>query len=1020
MGIAQQTFVALGLYLRTPFKPFLCIWLLLATSSLLGQNKQDQGILAFNTYDAKDGLEVGDIHSLVYDNNGWLWISGLESDLGASAFLQNIPKLQWFDGYNFHSVSLPISEDISPNIFILNKRADGLFYLRFSSARTSDYLYLFNPSSFEFQQIPISNKGIDVKISNLFVQGNTTFIALDTAGETYLYLLNEDLSLHRFFRLRTEGGESYLYQVISFEDHFLVSEARTGIIAYALNGEIIKEFDYEDFSLEKTDNQEVLALADCFWFEEAFEFVLKSEKEIYRYNDQNMTWSKSNLTKPSKTGVIKNDLYQKLNAINDSFGNIALLDATGDQVLIKREFINQANQKSNTIVKVNNITNVASQNLKKELYLAELGRLVHIVFKNTGVHNFLEGFSVRSIAHYKESKYLVGTEVGGLYLIDVDDKTEEPFPIFMNGQPFSASEVRGLFISENNIWTNYNEGVLLIDLATHEVERFRHYPISAMVDDGDRIVYGAATFPLMEFDKVNKANKPLSANDSLVIMDLAKFGGSFYATTKNGLFTFKDGNEAFIDTPVEPDKLMMLDVIDEYGLMITTSDGRVYQMSNENKEPILLYTDPAASPIASVFKDEQSNFWFATFSGLIKYNPQTQTSERYVEDDGFSNNEFNRYSMLQTADGGVFLGAIRGLNFFYPTEVRKIEKGGRVVLTSLTYFDIKTNANTNITAIGDLAQVKNISLPAENKFLKIQLAPNGLTQPVKVNMEFRLNNGEWLPIKQPGEIQFDNLAAGQYRLAVRMVDSEGLAFGEELELRIHAQEFFYRTIWFLLLCGLLIITISYYFIRQANKAKRLEQHYSRTLLKVQEEERMRISRDLHDSVGQQLILLKNQANASKNEEIIKNVSATLDEVRSITRNLHPVVLSRLGLTAALEELIRKLDENTKVFFSTELENIDGIFKEDEELNLYRIIQEALNNIVKHANAASARLSIENAKGKILINIQDNGRGFIVEQEQQSGTSLGLKTLQERIAMLNGKVNIVSGETGTIISLIIPK
>ncbi|MCO6360989.1 ATP-binding protein [Roseivirga pacifica] len=994
------------------------MWLLLVATSLFGQNNNDKDILSIQHFDVQDGLEVGDLQSLVFDKEGWLWISGLESDLGASTFLQNTPKLQWFDGYNFHTVAIPVDEKLSPRVVSLYKRTDGLFYLSLIS-NDSDRLFLFDPSNLEFQSIPLPAVAHRVDISNMFVQNENAFVVLDAAEDTYLYRLNSDLSFEKLFKLRTESGQSYLYQVIAFDDHFLVSEARVGVMAYAPNGDILKEFSYEDMGLKKATNPEVLALVDHFSFEDAYHFVLKYDKGVYEYDDQTMSWSQSEFEIPNLSDPFVTSLFQSRNAINDSFGNVAWFSKAGNQNLIKREYVQQGNQATSVLVEVKDLINAGSHDLRKELYLAELGRLTRLVFKNTSVNNFLEDYSIRSIVHYRGNQYLVATEANGFYLINVKENNVERFPLLLKGQPFSASEIRGVFLSKEGIWTNYNEGVLLIDTATHEVERFRHYPVSAMVHDGDRIVYGATHFPLMEFDKVNKVNRPLSKNDSLRVLDLAKFDGSFYASTADGLFRYKDSQEAFVDIPIAPDKLMMLSVSTQLGLLFTTNDGRVYRIKDEGSEPELIFTDPAASPIATVFEDRENNLWFATFAGLIKYYPSTKEVQRFIEDDGFSNNEFNRYSFLQTEDGGVFLGAIRGLNFFHPKNLKKLEKGGEVVLTSLTYFDNKSNANTNIAALAELNNVKDVSLPAENKFLRIQVAPAGLTQPTQVNMEFKLNDGEWLPIKQPGEIQFNNLGAGQYLLKIRMVDSEGTPFGKDLMLNIHAKEFFYRTLWFGLLCLLLVVVVSYYFIRQANKARALGQHYSRSLLKVQEEERMRISRDLHDSVGQQLILLKNQANASRDQQMVKNVSATLEEVRSITRNLHPVVLSRLGLTAALEELIRKLDENTEVFFAIELENIDGLFDGDEELNLYRIIQEALNNIVKHANAVSAKLTIVSKKNKVLINIQDNGKGFSIEDEQQSSSSLGLKTLQERMAMLKGKVRIESGDLGTQIVLEIP-
>lgn len=200
----------------------------------------------------------------------------------------------------------------------------------------------------------------------------------------------------------------------------------------------------------------------------------------------------------------------------------------------------------------------------------------------------------------------------------------------------------------------------------------------------------------------------------------------------------------------------------------------------------------------------------------------------------------------------------------------------------------------------------------------------------------------------------------------------------------------------------------------------LQKVFARDLIKNVEEERKRISNELHDSVGQQLILLKNQAKMEGKQAIVDTVASTLEEVRSITRDLHPAILDRLGLKAALEEMIRKLDENTDIFFSTELIEIDNLFSPDDQLNVYRIVQEAFNNVLKHSNATSAKLSIDYKENNVIVTIQDNGHGFKPEVEVKRRDSLGLKTIQERITMLNGKVRILSGGVGTRIILEIPK
>lgn len=206
----------------------------------------------------------------------------------------------------------------------------------------------------------------------------------------------------------------------------------------------------------------------------------------------------------------------------------------------------------------------------------------------------------------------------------------------------------------------------------------------------------------------------------------------------------------------------------------------------------------------------------------------------------------------------------------------------------------------------------------------------------------------------------------------------------------------------------------------SRKRAKLQKVFAQDLISNVEQERKRISSELHDSVGQQLILLKNQASLEGKKEMVETVGNTLEEVRAITRDLHPAILDNLGLKAALEEMIVKLDENTDVFFSTELCDIDQVFSDQEELNIYRIVQEGFNNVLKHANASSARLTMEKDQGNVRVILQDNGDGFSVDKKRNKNDSLGLKTMRERAAMLKAKFMITSDHSGTKVTLRIPQ
>jgi signal transduction histidine kinase len=155
-------------------------------------------------------------------------------------------------------------------------------------------------------------------------------------------------------------------------------------------------------------------------------------------------------------------------------------------------------------------------------------------------------------------------------------------------------------------------------------------------------------------------------------------------------------------------------------------------------------------------------------------------------------------------------------------------------------------------------------------------------------------------------------------------------------------------------------------------------------------------------------------------EISTSVSQTLDEVRQIAANLHPYQIDRLGLTKAVEAMIRKVAAAAGIKFSTEIENIDGLFDAPAQINLYRIVQESLNNIVKHAAASEATVAIKRDEQRVAVTIRDNGKGFGAEPATGAlNLGFGLAGMSERARMLGGEYAIRStpGE-GTAITLTI--
>jgi two-component system, sensor histidine kinase LadS len=153
-------------------------------------------------------------------------------------------------------------------------------------------------------------------------------------------------------------------------------------------------------------------------------------------------------------------------------------------------------------------------------------------------------------------------------------------------------------------------------------------------------------------------------------------------------------------------------------------------------------------------------------------------------------------------------------------------------------------------------------------------------------------------------------------------------------------------------------------------------------------------------------------------EIQDSVTDALSEVRTISYNLRPLHLERLGLTSTIEEMIEDVEKASGIQINCDIAKIDDLFSKEDEINFYRIIQESLNNIVKHSKANKASIAIFRENSKVILNIRDNGLGFEVEKTREK-KGLGLNGIAERVKILQGNYLIESEiGRGTTISVII--
>jgi signal transduction histidine kinase len=230
-------------------------------------------------------------------------------------------------------------------------------------------------------------------------------------------------------------------------------------------------------------------------------------------------------------------------------------------------------------------------------------------------------------------------------------------------------------------------------------------------------------------------------------------------------------------------------------------------------------------------------------------------------------------------------------------------------------------------------------------------------------------------------------------------------------------------------------------MREKNRAeieKKINQQKFRSvlILEGQEEERKRLAMDIHDGIGQMLTSLKFQIESidakgtvegvqQKLSEIQQLITQVIKEVRRVTFNLKPTVLGDYGLQAALNVFIKEIGKLTEIELSYRTEGDTSVrLPQKVENNIFRIIQEAINNAIKYSEATRIEVSLEQGERDMMITVQDNGNGFdekLVEARSvniESGR--GFFNMYERTEYVNGHLNIKSEPgKGTTVSLTVP-
>lgn len=222
---------------------------------------------------------------------------------------------------------------------------------------------------------------------------------------------------------------------------------------------------------------------------------------------------------------------------------------------------------------------------------------------------------------------------------------------------------------------------------------------------------------------------------------------------------------------------------------------------------------------------------------------------------------------------------------------------------------------------------------------------------------------------------------------------------------------------------LLLLTAAGYTLLRSRQKIRLQQAelaHSIALNEQQEADRRQLAGELHDGVAQDLMLLRQALTHANQPDLAQQADASIDSLRTTARFLYPASLAQTGLQSALHHLLSQWEAKTPVFLAYEFEYPAGWVPVQQEIHLYRFVQEAVTNALKHASPKAISVEMEQAEGKLRVRVRDNGQGFDAAAALSRPNSFGLLSLQHRAKQLGGSLSINSQlGSGTTLTLMIP-
>jgi signal transduction histidine kinase len=461
------------------------------------------------------------------------------------------------------------------------------------------------------------------------------------------------------------------------------------------------------------------------------------------------------------------------------------------------------------------------------------------------------------------------------------------------------------------------------------------------------------------------------------------------------------------------------------------------------------YTEDNGLPndvIYGIEPDAQGFLWMSTNRGLSRFDPRTETFRNFDVRDGLQDDEFNVGAHFSTENGELFFGGVQGFNAFFPDRVAGNPHVPPVVITAFGRQDLLERR--------DLMPGEQIDLTYRDRLIWFEFAALDYMAPDRNQYAYVLEgqDEDWVDAGSRRHVDYTNLRGGEYVFRVKGSNNDGVWNDEGVSLTLTVTPPFWDTWWFraLAFVAFVGVVIGGYRLRLASvesRSRELEKQVAErtaeirranALLeqeiaerkRVEDElaqqaaqtaviaERSRLARELHDAVSQTLFsasLIADvlpriwdrdpQEGARRLEEVRQLSRAALAEMRALLLELRPSALVDANVADLLRQLAEAASGRARLPIQVDVGGGCSSMSPEVKVAIYRIAQEALNNVTKHSGASEASVILRCEPQEIELVVRDDGRGFNVDNIPAD--RLGVGIMRERGDAIGADVEITS-------------